>query len=227
MKLLIDGDIIAYHAAYSKEGNTVTGAIEKVDEIMNGIFYNLVHYNGQKDFSVYLTGRGNFRHDIVGDYKANRPTEKPQTLNLTKQWLINNYDAVVVDGQEADDAIAIEANTLGYDNVIIVSVDKDFRQIPCLIYNYRKNELYKADELGAKYNFWKQVLTGDRVDNIKGLDGIGPKKAEKILEGTTTDQEMYQAVLKAYGGDKEALTKTAQLVYLRREEGELWQCPLD
>lgn len=226
MKLLIDGDIIAYHAAFSKEGSTVTGAIEKVDSIMSDLLYTCHKYS-KNDYSVYLTGSGNFRNNIVADYKANRPKEKPQTLNLAKQWLINHYDAEVIDDQEADDKIAIEANRLGYDDVVVVSIDKDFRQLPCLIYNYRKKEFFKVDELGAKYNFWTQVLTGDRVDNIKGLDGIGPVKAKKILDGITTEQDMYQAVLKAYNGDKESLTRTAQLVYLRREEEELWQPPKD
>ncbi|CAB4124527.1 Exo 5'-3' exonuclease (including N-terminal domain of PolI) [uncultured Caudovirales phage] len=226
MKLLIDADILAYHAAYSKEGNTISGAIDKVDELMEKIFWDCQRYNQKRDYSAYLTGKGNFRNQISDVYKANRPTEKPQTLKLIKNWLVDKYNAVVVEGQEADDAIAIEATKLGYDEVIIVSVDKDFKQLPCMIFNYRKGTFFKADELGSQYNFWTQVLTGDTVDNIKGIYGIGPAKAMKILEGSVTNQEMYQAVLKAYGGNKESLTKTAQLVYLRRKEGEMWQPPV-
>jgi len=225
MKLLIDADIISYHAAFSKEGNTISGAIDKVDEIMEGIFWNCQTYNRGKDYSCYLTGSGNFRKDIEPTYKANRTGEKPQTLNLAKQWLIDHYNAVVVDGQEADDAIAIEATKIGYDDCIIVSIDKDFKQLPVMIYNYRKNTFFKADELGSQFNFWSQVLTGDTVDNIKGLEGIGPVKAKKILQDQTTYEGMYKATLDAYEGDKERLTKVAQLVYLRREEGELWKPP--
>ena len=225
MKLLIDGDLIQYQAAYSKDATTVTGVIEKVDSILNDILYNCSQYNRQNEYTIYLTGSGNFRHQIAGDYKANRPKEKPQTLALARQWLIDQWGAVVVDGQEADDAIAQEATRVGYGDVIIVSIDKDFKQLPCLIYNFRKNTWLKIDELGAKYNFWTQVLTGDNVDNIKGLVGIGPVKAKKILQDCTTEDDMYRETLKAYDNDKEALTKTAQLVYLRKKEGEEWVVP--
>lgn len=225
MKLLIDADVLAYHAVYSAEGLTVSGVTKKLDDLLENIFYNCSPYNRDFQYALYLTGKGNFRHEISDVYKANRPKEKPFTLGLAKQYLVDKYNAVVTEGQEADDAIAIAATDIGYDDVIIVSVDKDFKQIPCLYYNYRTNEWYKVDELGAKYNFWKQVLTGDRVDNIEGIKGIGPKTAEKILKGSTTEEEMFKAVLDAYEGNLEALTKTAQLVYLRRKEGELWQPP--
>lgn len=225
MKLLIDGDIIAYHAVYSKEGKTVSGVTDKIDEIMEGIFSACNSYNRDFRYSVYLTGQGNFRHEISPVYKATRPKEKPITLSLSKQYMVDKYNAVVTEGQEADDAIAIEANKLGYDDVIIVSVDKDFKQLPCLLYNYRTGVWIKIDELGSKYNFWKQVLMGDRVDNIKGVEGIGVKTAEKILKGLATEEEMFKASLNAYEGDLEALTECAQLVYLRRKEGEMWQPP--
>lgn len=225
MKLLIDADILAYHAVYSAEGSTITGVTKKLDDLLENIFYNCSPYNRNFEYALFLTGKGNFRHEISDVYKANRPKEKPVTLSLSKQYLVDKYNAVVTEGQEADDAIAIAATDIGYDDVIIVSVDKDFKQLPCLYYNYKTNEWYKVDELGAKYNFWKQVLTGDRVDNIQGIKGVGPKSAEKILKGTTTEEEMFKAVLDAYEGNLEALTKTARLVYLRRKEGELWQPP--
>ncbi len=225
MKLLIDGDVIAYQAVFSKDGKTVSGVTDKLDAIMEDIFVACAPYNREFKYSVYLTGTGNFRYDISDIYKANRPKDKPVTLSLSKQYLVDQYNAVVTEGREADDAIATEAASIGFDEVIIVSNDKDFKQLPCLIYNYKKDEWFKVDELGSKYNFWKQVLMGDSVDNIKGLEGVGQKTAEKILKGLTTDDEMFQASLKAYEGDLEALTKTARLVYLQRQENELWSPP--
>lgn len=225
MKLLIDGDVIAYHAVYSKEATSVSSLTDKIDSLMEDIFVACSPYNRKFEYSVYLTGKGNFRHEISNVYKANRVKAKPVTLSLSKQYLVDQYNAVVVDGKEADDAIATEATELGFDEVIIVSVDKDFKQLPCLIFNYKKGDWLKVDELGSKINFWKQVLTGDGVDNIKGVDGIGPRTAEKILKDLTTEEEMFKATLKAYAGDLEALTKTARLVYLQRQENELWQPP--
>jgi 5'-3' exonuclease len=69
------------------------------------------------------------------------------------------------------------------------------------------------------------LLTGDGVDNIPGLKGIGPKKAAKILKDCVTEQELYKAVLEAYDGNVEYLTEQGQLLWLRREKGQLWQPP--
>ena len=49
------------------------------------------------------------------------------------------------------------------------------------------------------YTCWKQALTGDSVDNIKGIPGIGPKKATAILMSDSTDDASWAtAVIKAY-----------------------------
>ncbi len=69
-------------------------------------------------------------------------------------------------------------------------------------------------------------VTGDAADNIKGLYRVGPKKAEKILDGLVKEEDLWDAVLKAYDGDRERVIENARLLGLRREEGELWQ-PLD
>lgn len=226
MRLFIDADVIAYHAAYSKEGNTVSGVVAKVDSIMEDILWECAVENKHDvEYSTFLTGKGNFRTEVSDVYKANRKGSKPATHALARQRLIDQWGATVTEGQEADDAIAIAVTENGYEDSIIVSVDKDFKQLPCMIYDYKKKSWLLIDELGAKYNFWKQVLTGDTVDNIKGLQGCGPKTAEKILKGLTTDEEMFKAVLKAYEGNLEDLTKTARLVYLRRKENETWQPP--
>lgn len=226
MKLLLDADIITYHAVYSSEGSTIAGLIDKLDSIMGSIIYNLEHEEGLIfDYQGYLTGTGNFRHEISDIYKAQRPKEKPITLKLARNYLVDNYNVSVVDGIEADDAIATEANRIGYENAIIVSIDKDFMQIPCTIYNYQKQTWKVVSEWEAKVNFYTQVLTGDTADNIKGLHGIGPKKAAKILEGCEDEVALYKACLDAYEGDSERILKGANLLWLRRHEGQVWLPP--
>ena len=232
MKLLIDADIIAYHSVFSKEGATVTGLLDKIDEIMESIFSACVPYGQPTVYSTYLTGKNNFRYGLSPIYKAQRPSEKPVTLELARDYLVQEWQAKVTDGIEADDAIATEANALGFDNVIIVSIDKDFKQLPCLIYNYQKQTWLQVSEWGSKINFYTQVLVGDQADNIKGVDGIGPKKAAKALEECKTEQDLYQACLKLYkasvGDPMEAVEKldlAAQLLWLRREPNQKWQKP--
>jgi len=223
MKLLIDCDIITYHAVYSSESSTIAGLVDKLDSIMESILSAPEEPNC--DYQGYLTGTGNFRHEISDIYKAQRPKEKPVILKLARHYLVDNYNVSVVDGIEADDAIATEANRIGYENAIIVSIDKDFMQIPCTIYNYQKQTWKVVSEWEAKVNFYTQVLTGDTADNIKGLHGIGPKKAAKILEGCEDEVALYKACLEAYEGDSERILKGANLLWLRRHEGQVWLPP--
>jgi 5'-3' exonuclease len=67
-----------------------------------------------------------------------------------------------------------------------------------------------------------QCLTGDRSDNIKGIDGIGPKKAEKILDGCITEQELFNAVREAYSNDEEFIMN-GRVLWIRRQENEDWK----
>ena len=85
-------------------------------------------------------------------------------------------------GSKADDAIAIEATKFG-DDSIIVSLDKDFDQVQGWHYNFVKKDKYYITADEGLYNFYCQFLVGDRIDNIIGVKGIGPKKAEKLLAG--------------------------------------------
>ncbi len=61
-----------------------------------------------------------------------------------------------------------------------MSIDKDLDMIRGWHYNFIKDKKYFIDDQQAIKHFYTQILTGDRVDNIIGLRGIGPKKAEKI-----------------------------------------------
>jgi hypothetical protein len=179
-----------------------------------------------KDFNTYLTGRENFRFDIAKShqYKGNRKeTEKPIYLYHCREYMIDSYSAVVSQGEEADDLISKAAAELGY-HCVVASIDKDMLQLPCWHFNFGRNEWTKVTpEEGLKF-FYTQILTGDRADNIIGLYGIGPKKADKLLQDCNTEDDLWSAVVKAYDGDTERVIENARLLWLRRYEGELW-CP--
>jgi DNA polymerase-1 len=227
MKLLIDGDTLTYRAAFSNDGQTVTGVCEKLDELMSNILNVTNPYATEHDYQVFLTGKGNFRNDLTETYKANRSgKEKPILLPLARQYLIDSYNATVSEGEEADDAIAIEATRL-HPNCVIVSVDKDFRQIAGTIYNPGKDTWETVTEEAARLNFYEQVLTGDRVDNIIGVHKVGPKTAQKMLANCKTDEEMFKVCVAAYEGDVDRVIMNARLLWLRRYEGELWEPPCD
>ena len=78
-----------------------------------------------------------------------------------------------------------------------------------------------SDFDGLKF-FYTQILTGDRADNIKGLYGVGPKKAEKMLAECKTEADMYEECLHQYGGEEYRVIENARLLWLRREPDQLW-----
>ena len=225
--LFVDADIVAYKASYAAQNKEIDDAIDIVDYLMDVILEdNLFDPGDPFSFEVYLTGQGNFRYDIAvtAPYKGQRKGEKPLFLYDVREHLVEHWMAQVVHGEEADDRIAIRVTDEG-PHSIIASVDKDFLQIPCTHYNINKQTWQKVEPHEAMMNFYTQMLTGDKVDNIIGLYGIGPKKAEKMLAGLETEADMYQVVLDAYDGDVERVIENGRLLWLRREEDQLWSPP--
>ena len=154
--------------------------------------------------------------------------KKPIHYDAIRKHLQEKLDAELIEGMEADDAIAIAATELG-DKCIIVSIDKDLDQVSGLHYNFVKQELYEVTEQEGTLNFYKQILTGDRVDNIIGIKGIGPAKASKLLKDCSNALEMYDVCVKAYndaGEDGvERVTENANLLWLLRHKDQRWVKP--
>jgi 5'-3' exonuclease len=107
----------------------------------------------------------------------------------------------------------------------MVHIDKDLNQFRGWHYNYRKKEKYYVSEFEGLTAFYTQILTGDRIDNIIGLKGIGPVKAKRILAECTNENELYEAVLKAYEGDQQRVLENAQLLWLQRSLNQTWTPP--
>ena len=223
-EVVIDADFLLYTVGFSAEDSTERQAVNRLTEWVTDIVYINLEC---ESFTAYLTPKRNFRYDIaktVG-YKSNRTNlEKPKHYDALKKTLFR-MGAIEVADIEADDAVAIES-TKKLNNIWIVHVDKDLNQLPGWHYNPNKNHEYFVDDFEAIYSFYTQLLTGDRVDAIPGLAGIGPKKAEKILLGCKTEDDLHKAALQAYydkGHGIEYYREQGQLLWLQRTEGELWQ----
>lgn len=228
-KVLIDGDIVAYRAAFATQDYSYKEAEDKVDELMDYIISDTIEFPfpSKEDFQTYLTGKTNFRFDIAKShpYKGNRKdVEKPKHLASARQHMMNKYDAIVSEDEEADDLIAKAAAALDY-NCVVASIDKDMLQLPCWHFNFGRNEWTKVEPFEGLKFVYHQMLTGDRADNIIGLQGIGPKKADKLLQDCHTEEDLWTTVLKAYDGDTERLVENARLLWLRRYDNELWEPP--
>lgn len=226
--ILIDGDIVAYRCAYKSQEDRAEYAAYSAGSYLSDLISDLyILIEDEPEYRVYLTGKGesNFRHDyaVTAGYKENRKDrEKPEHLAVIRQYLIDEWEAVVSDGEEADDLIAIAATN--DPDSIIVSIDKDFDQIAGKHYNPNTNKLYDVAEEDAVRFLYEQILTGDRADNIIGIKGVGPVKAKKALADCVTERQMYDVCVEMYG-DPERVIENARLLYLRRKEGEIWNAP--
>jgi 5'-3' exonuclease len=226
-QVLIDGDPFAYRAAFSCEDESIEDAIDKVDDLLDQALQEVLWSPTEEDYQVFLTGRGNFRYDIAvtHEYKGNRKSvDKPQHLQEIRQHMEENWSAIVSEGEEADDLIGIWATKYGPE-AIVISIDKDMLQIPCTHYNPNKREFKTMTEFEGLKFFYTQILTGDRADNIVGLYGIGPAKANVLLGDCETEQDLYEACLRAYGGEEDRVIENARLLWLRRYEDQLWEPP--
>ena len=124
----------------------------------------------------------------------------------------------------ADDEIAIAVTEYG-DDSIIVSLDKDFDQVQGWHYNFVKKDKYYVTHEEGMLNFYCQFLTGDRIDNIIGVQGIGPVKARKLLEGKS-EREMF-AICAEQLGSVERAHENGILLHLQRRKGEIWEPPYE
>jgi len=227
-KVLIDGDILAYRAAFSTEQMGAKDTREKVDALIDFILDKTALFPElPEDYVVYLTGKGNFRYEIAKShvYKGNRKgAEKPRHLQTARDHMESKYKAIISQGEEADDLIAIEAARLSYDTCV-ASIDKDMLQIPCWHFNIVRGDYTKVSPSEGIKFFYTQILTGDAADNIKGLHRVGPKKAAILLEQVESEEDLWDCVVKAYDGDEDRVIENARLLWLRRTEGEIWLPP--
>ncbi len=77
-------------------------------------------------------------------------------------------------------------------------------------------------------NYETQRLTVDKADNIPGIKGIDPKRAEEILADCETPHDYEDDIYgvychsEVYEDVKEAMTEVGRLLWMRRTDGEMW-----
>mgnify|MGYP006285547695 FL=1 len=209
---LIDADILIYRIGFATDAETESTAIRTMAGFLEDLL--LLDLPTVQTWELFLTGKGNFRNEvaITAPYKGNRKSEKPKHYHLLREYLVLSWGADVIEGMEADDMLAIRATEIGDDSVI-VTLDKDLNQVVGWHYNFAKKEKTYITKPQGLLHFYTQFLTGDSVDNIKGVHGIGPKKALKLLEDKT-EAEMWDVVVEHLGYDR--AVENGHLLYMLR-----------
>ena len=138
-----------------------------------------------------------FRDDWYPQYKANRPSmpadlaEQIEPLHQAIQ--ASGWKIASIDGVEADDVIGTLAKQASSDGVrcIIATGDKDLAQLVnehVFLVNTMSNEILDVNGVTAKFGVPPEkivdllTLTGDTVDNVPGVEKVGPKTAVKWLQ---------------------------------------------
>lgn len=234
----VKGITKAKHLLKTVEGAEIvdqTDVVEPWGRCKHSLDHSLAHIRRRcksRDPALYLTGKGNFREQLatIRVYKGNRPDRKPMHYPQATEYLLKHYGAILVEGMEADDAIAIAH--AGQPDAVTCSVDKDFAQLEGKHFNFVDDEFYTVTAEEALHNLYVQILAGDSVDNIQGIPKVGKAKANAILAGATTEEEMYAKTLEAYKGCEAykddplaALVENARLVYLLRYPEDMWEPP--
>lgn len=182
---------------------------------------------------LVLSGEGNFRLDLPSSYKENRKeSRKPLGYSELREWVEATYSTHAPDGMEADDYV-VYMKTTHPEDYILCAIDKDvLNQTVGTHYNYGRDCEVEVDEWEAIKFAYYQTLTGDTSDGYKGVVGIGPKKAEKILADCETEEELWKAVVDTYesrGQTEEEALWTMRLANMHQYNGSeivLWEPPI-
>ena len=187
MKLLIDADFIVYKACAAAEteidwgddtilvtsnfSDAYSATKRELNKLENkfGSFSTLI---------LFFSDSVNFRKKILPEYKGHRNRKKPCGYKRVINALRKEYKVILKPTLEADDSMGIYATK--YPDNMIVSPDKDMRQIPGKLYNFDETFTVTPEE-GAKWHLI-QTLAGDQTDGYGGVPGIGVKRAVSLFE---------------------------------------------
>ena len=207
--LLIDGNNLSYRwLQRPNHGSFANDFIRTVQSLSKS-------YEASKTIVCFDFGKSYFRMDMSEEYKANR--KKPKEEEEVKRYeaffeVLNNLPDMLDEevlkfrGVEADDTIAHLVmkyeEQINYNHIWIVSSDRDLYQLvseKTSIFNIfgRREVTYttmqEEMEITPDLYLLSRIIEGDKSDNIIGVEGIGPKRAQ----GLAKEYKTFDALIKA------------------------------
>ena len=224
MKLLIDADFTVYKCCAAAEseidfGDDVIVVTSKFSEayacVMREIKKIQRQFGSFDDIILFFSSPNNFRKKIQGDYKGHRNRKKPCAYKRVINKLKTEFEVITMPTLEADDAMGIYATK--YTGNIIVSPDKDMKQIPGMLYNFEESTLIKPEE-GAKWHL-VQAAAGDNTDGYSGIPGVGIKRATQLFNEKGWSWKTLREAFKEKGlSEEDALTNARLAKILTTED---------
>jgi len=240
--LLVDGSSYLYRAFHALPGlkspktGEPTGAIYGVLSMLRKL---ATDYKPAALACVFDAKGKTFRDAEYAEYKANR-TPMPDDLRAQVAPLHEAVEALgwpvlVVEGVEADDVIATLAEQAKHDGwrAVISTGDKDFAQLVeprVTLVNTMSNELLDIEGVKKKFGIPPEkfldylTLIGDQIDNIPGIDKVGPKTAAKWIEkyGSLESVLEHADEISGLAGEnlrkmRDWLPKARQLLTIKRD----------
>ena len=232
MKLLIDADFIVYKACAAAEsevdfGDDVILVTSNFSDALSATNRELTKIkNKLGSFSsmiLFFSDSINFRKKILPAYKGHRNRKKPCGYKRIINKLKTEYKVIIKPTLEADDSMGIYATK--YPGNMIVSPDKDMKQIPGRLYNFDETFTITSEE-GNKWHLI-QTLAGDQTDGYGGVSGIGVKRAVSLFEDKGYS---WKTVIEAFDNDTEEALVNARLARIltvddydfKRKQPILW-----
>ncbi|MGA7872398.1 MAG: DNA polymerase I [Candidatus Binatus sp.] len=156
---------------------------------------------------VFDSPKKTFRDDLFAEYKANR-AEAPNDLIVQIPYIHRAVEAfriksLMLDGFEADDVIGTLAKRAAHEHFIvtIVTADKDFMQLVgphVTLWDTMRDRRIGVREVRERFGVEPaalvdiQALTGDTIDNIKGVPGVGEKTAAALVQKFGSVKGIYE-----------------------------------
>jgi len=209
--LLVDGSSFLYRAFHAipemrNQHGEPTNAIYGVHNMLRRLRQD---FPADYSLCVFDAKGKTFRDDLYPQYKANRPSMPAdlvaQIEPLHQLIAASGWKIAMVEGVEADDVIGTLARQASRDGVrcIVATGDKDLAQLVdehVTLINTMNNETLDMAGVKAKFGVPPELivdylaLMGDTVDNVPGVEKVGPKTAVKwLLQHGSLDNLMRNA----------------------------------